>query len=105
MKKFLGCREQKFLGYYEHLSDLPIKRGDRVRILKGAIVYSMRPKGTKAAGRNFTVTVVSVGCGQNFPEGHPRHDKTYPVRNPEVTWVGSGGYWQSADINDVVSCT
>lgn len=25
----------------------------------------------------------------------------YPVKNPQVVWAGSGGYWVSADINDV----
>lgn len=28
-------------------------------------------------------------------------DLWLPLTNPEVCWVGSGGYWQSADINQL----
>lgn len=91
----------KHLGYHEHLSDLPIKRGDKVTIPKGTTVHSMGTPRVRVAARNYTVTVRSVSCGQNFPEGHPRHDPSYPTVNPRVVWVGSGYYWCEADINDV----
>jgi len=26
---------------------------------------------------------------------------SFPIKNPEVLWAGTGGYWCSADINDI----
>jgi hypothetical protein len=92
---------KKYVGYFAHLSDLPVKRGQTVTIPKGTVIHTTGPTKKRIAKRTYKIKVHSVGCGQNHPEGHPDHIGGYSVRNPDVTWVGEGGYWFSVDINDV----
>lgn len=83
---------------YHKLEDLPIKRGDKVRIPKGTEIRSMGRKGTHKAGRAQTIIVNHMCTGStSLPfQGPPEH-----FSNPKVIWPGSGGYWSEADINDV----
>lgn len=37
--------------------------------------------------------------GEILPRGI---NASVPVKNPSVTWIGSGGYWCEADINQIV---
>ena len=32
------------------------------------------------------------------------YEQMIPMQNPTVVWAGAGGYWVSADINDVEIC-
>ena len=67
---------------------LPYKKGDRVRIKKGAIVHSTSseiPREGKFAARDRVVTLHNVDHGYDSDDHHSRE--------PNVEWVGSGGYW------------
>lgn len=76
-------------------------KGDIVKIRKGARVYSTSPSFTsdgKVTKRCQTVTVARTSKGfvdYNHSSRHPT------VRNAEVHWAGSGGYWHWTDINNV----
>lgn len=37
----------------------------------------------------------------DYEDGSRYVDLYIPVDNPSVRWVGSGGYWMEADINDI----
>jgi hypothetical protein len=85
-----GCDDgfTKLIGYQE---ELPVKRGDRVRIPKGTLIKTCT-KGVRLAGRTYVVTVNHTLCGMVDGE---------KVVNPSVCWPGPSGYWSKADINDV----
>lgn len=69
------------------------RKGQRVRIRAGARVRSTNPKARQVqATRARVVTVFSIDRGYVCDDG---------VRNPEVCWVGTGGFWCYADLNDV----
>lgn len=82
---------------------LPIKPGDTVIIPKGTLLRSTRPGESKfTARRTYRVQVKDIYSGYDA-----RHD-AYALRkhhtllrNPEVVWAGTGGYWTYADVNDV----
>jgi hypothetical protein len=59
------------------------RRGDRVRIPKGARITTTHPAGDRIAKRSQVVRVAQV-----FP--------AYPGRPAEVSWAGTGGYWCNA---------
>ena len=68
-----------------------MKRGDRVRIRKGAQIYSLYPgwpKEGKPAGRTFAVTLHFTEKGYS---GAGRDGEV--VVEPRVEWAGRGGYW------------
>lgn len=69
-------------------------KGQRVRIRAGASVRSTDPKARLVTtSRARVITVFSI---------HPGYASWYEdVKNPEVCWVGSGGYWCSTDLNEV----
>jgi hypothetical protein len=92
-----GCDDGfvKFTGFHAD-KDLPIKPGDRVRIRKGTVIKTIC-RGTRLAGRTYTVKVDHVLNGAN--EYYYR--EKIPAQNPKVCWPGPGGYWSEADINDV----
>src|SRR4051812_33471047 len=86
-------------GYHED-SALPVKRGDTVIIPKGTMIKTVGRE-PRPAGKTYRIVVDHLLSGMNHPESDPRHDRTYPVRNPTVVWPGPGGYWSEADINDI----
>lgn len=86
-----------YIGYHD-LSDLPIKKGDKVRIPKGTEIRSMGAKGTHKSGRAQTITVNHMCTGST---NRLFNDEAEHLSNPKVIWPGSGGYWSEADINDV----
>ncbi len=78
------------------LADLPIhpiQKGDKVKIPKGTMVRGTSPKSPYITKREYTVTVFDV-----FSPGY--EDCGLYVR-PAVCWVGSGGYWMYADMDQV----
>lgn len=71
-----------------------LKKGDKVRLKAGA---KYRWRGIwKVNQRNRTITI------QYMSEGYtPYCYSEYGVRNPSVTWAGTGGYWCDVDINEI----
>lgn len=59
------------------------KRGEKVRIPKGAYISTTHPAGDRIAKRSQVVTV-----SHSFPHGLSGQG--------EVSWAGSGGYWCNA---------
>lgn len=98
--------EKRFRGYYED-RELPLKRGQMVTIKKGTIVKTLG-KEPKPAGKTYKVKVHHFMCGQT--ETKLTQDKEPPHKfieekihkmDPTVEWAGPGGYWTSADLNDI----
>ena len=90
---------KKFIGYCD-CSDLPFVKGSKVTLRKGTKFTSTRKPGVQVVGRTYTVTVFDVysGCDSytNF------QGEIVPARNPSIEWVGAGGYWHRADVNDLI---
>ena len=59
------------------------KRGDKIRIRKGAAIRSMGKVKNKVAGRDYTVVVHHFYPGVIF-----RHYNEIVVRAPQVEWAG-----------------
>ncbi len=87
----------KYIGYCDP-ETLPIKKGDRIRIKIGVKLHSFK-RGHYEAKRQYYVTVDHVLPGTAEHEGY--NGEIVPAKNPEVRWPGDGGYWTSADINEV----
>ncbi len=90
----------KFHGYHPK-HELPIQRGDLVRIPKGTMVSRLGTGaniGVKPAGRSYTVRVAHILQGAEYDDGPDGPT----VINPKVVWAGTGGYWAEVDINDIL---
>lgn len=77
---------------------IDVKKGDVVRIKKGAVILSMHPRHTrdnpKIAKRDYTVTVTSVNEGYIAPSWHRhRRDTREAHAEQQISWPGEGGYW------------
>lgn len=69
--------------------DRPLpKRGDRVRIRKGAYIKTTHPGGHRIAGRAYVVTLSH--------DSFPAHYETVAPGEIVVSWAGAGGYWCDA---------
>ncbi len=100
-----GRSDGQHSGYHESV-DLPIKRGDRVRIRAGAEIRTTLPDPTRkrfTLTRSRVVPVNSMDGGRSECIGHApggarilRH-----LDDPEVCWTGTGGYWHHAKLADV----
>ena len=67
-----------------------IKAGTRVRIPAGTPIHGTFKAGHKTSGTSYSVLVDNVSPGYE--------DTSYaPGRPPEITWVGSGGYWHTCE--------
>ncbi len=77
------------------------RRGDRVRVRRGARVYSTHPQ-TPREGvetqRSQVVTIHAVYQGYVNTLADPRQPE---VVQGKVHWAGAGGYWRWTDINNV----
>jgi len=89
-------QDGKCIGYFSDLSILPFKKGDTVIIPKGTKYHSMKDGEYHIAGKSYKVKIDHILCGAEYME---RGEMI--VQNPEVSWAGSGGYWNRCDINDV----
>lgn len=90
--------EKRFVGYHEE-STLPVKRGDTVTIKKGTVIRSMGPEREKIAARTYKVKVAHVLPGMDAHTNY--HGEAVAAVSPSVEWVGTGGYWHTASINDI----
>ncbi len=86
----------KYIGYHADLSSLPIQKGDTVLIKKGTKYHSMRDGGYHIAGKSYKVLIDHVVHGAQYT-----HDGEDIVINSQLTWAGTGKYWNRVDINDV----
>jgi hypothetical protein len=89
VKRFMGGCDEK---------SLPIKKGMVVTIKKGTMIHTIG-KEPRPAGRTYKVTVNHVTSGYTQHRAH--HGDIVPSQNPTIVWPGTGGYWTSADINDI----
>lgn len=100
---YTGDAALNFVGPFGELPKL--KRGDKVRVKKGALIWTTHPSvrkevggdNHKRAGKTHTVTVdrMSPGHGTALRRGE------IEIRNPTVTWAGPGGYWCEVSLNDI----
>lgn len=100
-----GRTDGTHVGYHED-AELPIKRGDRVRIKVGAEIWTTLPDPAKkrfALTRSRVVTVHSMDCGSSTWGGLDDVGEAIwqHVDDPGVCWVGTGGYWHHAKLVDV----
>lgn len=96
--KILGC----FMAEGVYIPSV----GDSITIAKGVPIRSTHPaygRNAKPNGRCRKVVVASVMNGLIKPE---QMGFDFRAISPEITWVGSGGYWHRAYLNDLpVNCT
>lgn len=100
-----GRSDGQHVGYHED-AELPIKRGDRVRVRSGAEIWTTLPDPSRKQfklTRSRVVTVHSMDCGCSDVAGYAaggvpiwRH-----LDDPGVCWTGTGGYWHHAKLSDV----
>lgn len=102
-----GFAELKFVGSFGPVPfsrrefHVPLERRPQVRIPKGAMVHENHIGGPGSAAKtSYTVRLHSFDEGwiNHFPD---RRDDTM-VRNPGVSWAGTGGKWRYAAMSDVV---
>ena len=90
-----GLAAAPMIGKY---GNLPLKRGMKVRIKKGASIGSMGDRTSPVAGVSYVVTVHDSSEGATFQD---HRDGCLTVRNQTVQWAGRGGYWCWTDATNV----
>lgn len=91
-----------YIGFY-YEDELPLKDGDKVVIPKGVKVRSFNPSKKDYVTKQKTTVVARIGNGSADPkDGDSTHVLMHALSNPTVTWAGSGGYWCSVDLNDIL---
>lgn len=113
MEQALVCAEWMQTGGHTELTHvgpfgaIDLKQGDRIRIRKGAVVFSTAPNiGREGVTlpRAQVVTVRSVDQGYVDTDHHyhrSRDKDASPVRQARVRWSGAGSYWRWTDITNV----
>lgn len=106
----------KYIGYHDE-SKLPLKRGQTVTIKKGTKIHCML-RGIVEAKKTFKIKIhhLMPGCSWSKRMITDRDRETLkmtweeinaypgdfiPQSNPGVSWPGTGGYWQTVDINEI----
>jgi len=97
-----GCN--KIIGYHEDNKGVLLKHGSLIVVPRDTEYHSML-SGDMVAKRSTTKKVHhclngSMDWKTDFLDEGRRFVEIY--NNPTVRWVGSGKYWCSADINDVI---
>lgn len=81
-----------------------VKQGDKVMIRKGSVIHTTHPRwnhsNPKIAGRAYSVTVHDVYDGY-IQNGWHSHKRDQAVRNQQVVWAGTGGYWFWVDSANI----
>lgn len=116
MREADSCaRWMEAMGYSElanvgPFTSVNFTKGQKVRIRAGAKIRSLHPSrgGMIVITRARVVTLHDVYRGRCDAEGFHRTRASSneealqaSVRQPEVVWAGTGGYWCHADLNDV----
>lgn len=102
--KRCGRTDGRHTGYHDD-SELPFKRGDRVRVKAGAILHTTLPDPSKKElvnkrARTVTVNHVDNGMSEHIRYGDNGEDIWRHLHDPGVVWPGAGGYWHSAKMSD-----
>lgn len=87
-----GITETRSIGPYSLVKP---KDGQRVRIKAGAVIHSTSKRLRRTLARAYSVKV------HRFGEGHAWEERDIQIRNGEVTWVGTNGYWCWTDVGNV----
>lgn len=101
MEKF-GLTERAAIGPFAAF--VPSK-GQRVRVKKGAVITGTNPQTPRDGVASTRDQIVTVNWAHAGFIDHGRHfsrREEDAMRDGEVTWVGAGGYWRRASLNDVV---
>ena len=89
------------LAYVGPFGNLRLKRGDLVRIRRGAVMHSTHPS-VPREGKPYLgtrpVKVFDIDRGYVTTQSAYGEEK---VVQPRVHWAGAGGYWCWVDANDV----
>jgi hypothetical protein len=101
--------EQNNIEEIAHVGDFSsfeLKKGQQVRLRRGAIIYSTSPsvgRGGKVntLNRKIKVDYVNSGYIDIYSLYGFSDDSEKSVRNGQVNWAGAGGYWFWTDINNV----
>lgn len=78
---------------------MPAEPGLSATIPKGTLINGTFPGPDKRAGRTYTVKVHSIDAG--YVPNTPWDGRHGVGRHAEVCWVGTGGYWHYAALEDV----
>lgn len=73
-------------------------KGDRLKIRTGALISSTSKRLCRTLNRSYSVTVHSFSEGY-FDEF--ARDELHQIQNPQVHWIGTGGYWCWTDVNNM----
>lgn len=80
--------------------DLPFKKGDKVKIPRATMIHTTY-HGNRRAGRTYTVTLHDVYDGVPAHRDYRTREVVAP-QAPKALWAGTGGYWSTADLNDLI---
>ncbi|WP_404667049.1 hypothetical protein [Roseateles asaccharophilus] len=84
------------LAFVGPLGDAPFKRGDLVRVRKGAIMRSTNPKVPRQGQAYMGTRPIKI---HGIDRGYLRDREE--VVQPRINWAGTGGYWCWVEANDV----
>lgn len=106
-----------FVGYHDD-HKLPYRAGSTIQIPAGINIHTTRPAPNRelVARRNRSIRIHHFRSGRSVTKSyldyyHGNHfgvsrnalgEPLYAVENPEICWVGTGGYWHWVDLNRVV---
>lgn len=101
--KRCGSTDGRHVGHHFD-SELPVKRGDRVRIRAGAVIRTTRSSKREVVNKRarvITVHDVHGGMSEHVGYGPNKEDLWRHLNDPDVIWPGTGGYWHYAKMSDV----
>ena len=95
--EWLDAQPVKEMTHVGPFGEIPFKKGQKVRVKKGAVIQSTHPqKRTYKAGTSHTVELHLVCAGYV----HTHHGLP-EMFDPMVEWAGTGGYWCWTHPNNV----
>ena len=83
------------------LSDPLFKRGDKVRVQKGTLVWSTHPQTSGKYPTGRTYSVMLHDCPRGTPAYIDHREGFVPPKEGEALWAGAGGYWVYANPTDL----
>jgi hypothetical protein len=99
-KLLVGTKVPGYLGPQVE-SELPVRRGMEVTILKGTEVKVVG-KPLRLAGKTYKIKVDHVAVGSCFYVTEDWKGKVYHRPEPtQVVWAGPGGYWSRSNLSDI----
>jgi hypothetical protein len=83
--------------------NITVERGKKIRIKAGAVVFGFGteiPNGGKIVTRKYIVAIHRADNGFAI-DANGGHRGKAEVRNQQVHWAGTGGYWRWTDASNV----